>query len=127
LDLTWKYSDEHRPSAPVLKASVREFTVELQIDTGFSGGILLPFQTFQSIGLASRLSPESFAAVLPDARRVPVYTAVSDVTIGSLKLSSRIHSSPLLNKRLIGREALRSMVARLDGPKETLTVLKGSQ
>ncbi len=125
MDLTWRYSSEHRPSAPIIKASIGGFSVELLVDTGFSGGILLPFPLFQSLGLASRLVPESYSAVLPDSRRVTTYTAVSDVTIDSARISSRIHSSPSLDMRLVGRETLMTVVAVLDGPKETLTVSLG--
>lgn len=109
----------------MVKATIGAFTMELAVDTGFSGGVLLPFAVFQSLGLTSRLVPESYAAVLPDSRRIVVYTALSDVTIDSVRISTRVHSSPHLHGRLLGREALRTMVANLDGPKETLTLSLG--
>ncbi len=108
-----------------MKASIGAFSLELLVDTGFSGGILLPFQLFQALGLMSRLVPESFTAVLPDSRRVAVYTAVSDVTIESVLISTRVHSAPSLDRRLVGRETLRTMIVTLDGPKETLTLSIG--
>jgi clan AA aspartic protease len=122
LDLTWKYSDEHRPSAPVVAATIGAFSMELLVDTGFSGGVLLPFPLFQSLGLMRRLVPEGYSAVLPDSRRLIVYTALSEVKIGSLRASTRVHSAPSLDRRLLGREALKAMVATLDGPEETLTL-----
>jgi len=122
LDLTWKYGADHRPSAPVVKATIGAFSMELLVDTGFSGGILLPFPIFQSLGLANRLLPETYTAVLPDSRRLLAYTALSDVTIGFVRVSALVHSSPSLERRLLGREALKAMVANLDGPKETLTL-----
>ena len=121
MDLTWSYSKAHKPSAPVVRAAIGNLSVELVVDSGFSGGVLLPFPHFQALGLMSRLVPEDFAAVLPDRRKVEAYTAMAQVTMGKASFSTLVHASPMIDKSLLGREALKAMDAKLDGPNEALT------
>ena len=94
------------------------FPIELTVDTGFAGGIIIPFPLFQSLALLSALTPDTYHAVMPDSRRVRLYTAKVEVTLGSKRLFVDVHSSPLVEKKLIGRSFLRSFVATLDGKKE---------
>jgi clan AA aspartic protease len=120
LDQSWKYSREYTPPAPVVTIELAGFSLELAVDTGFAGGILIPFPLFQSLALLSALTPDTYHAVMPDSRRVRLYTARVEVTLGSTKLLVDVHSSPLVEKKLIGRSFLRSFVAMLDGKKERL-------
>lgn len=120
MDWTWKYSLERTPPAPVVKFDLAGFPIELTVDTGFAGGILIPFSLFRSLALLSALTPDLYHAVMPDSRRIRLYTARAEVSMGSAKFSADVHSSPLLEKRLIGRSFLRSFVALLDGEKEKL-------
>ena len=118
MDQSWKYSREHTPPAPVVMVELAGFPIELEVDTGFAGGILIPFPLFQSLTLLSALSPDTYHAVMPDSRRVRLYTARAEVSLGSAKLFVDVHSSPLVEKKLIGRSFLQSFVAVLDGKKE---------
>lgn len=96
------------------------YPLELSLDTGFAGGILIPFPLFQSLGLLSALTPDEYRLVLPDSRRLPLYTAKEDVLVGGETFGVEIHSTPLVNRRIAGRSFLRQFVATLDGPGEEL-------
>ena len=126
LDQSWKYNREQKPPAPTIELAFGGLRLELTIDTGFGGAILIPFPLFQSLGLLSVLTPDNYHAVMPDARRVRLYTARAEVSLGKSKLQADIHSSSLVDKSLIGRAFLHSFVCVLDGPKEELR-LHGNQ
>jgi predicted aspartyl protease len=122
LDQSWNYNREHIPPAPIVELGLAGFPVELTIDTGFGGGILIPFSLFQSLSLLNALIPDSYHAIMPDSRRVRLYTARAEVNIGSTKLLVDIHSSPLVERKLAGRSFLKSFITVLDGKREKLTL-----
>jgi len=120
LDLSWKYSIRHSPPAPVMEARLGGFELELVVDTGFAGGVLIPFPLFESLGLLSTLSADSYRAVLPDSRRLRLFTAKEEVTVGKEKMVVEVHATPSIDRKLVGRSFLRSFVAVLDGGGEEL-------
>lgn len=120
MEQSWKYNREQKPPAPTIELALGGLQLELTVDTGFGGGILIPFPLFQSLGLLSVLTPDNYHAVMPDSRRVRLYTARTEVSLGKSRLLSDIHSSALVDRSLIGRAFLRSFVCVLDGPKEEL-------
>ena len=122
MDLSWKYSTRYSPSAPVIRLELEGVPIECLVDTGFSGGLLIPFSLFESLGLLTRLSPHSYNAVMPDSRKFPLYTSGGEVSIGEAKTSTEVHSSPALDRKLVGRALLCAFVARLDGRKEELSL-----
>ena len=95
-------------------------TLECVIDTGFSGGLLVPLPTFESLGLFSSLAQDEYIAVMPDSRRVVLYTAREVVTAGSSRVSTLVHAAPTLDRKLAGRAFLQSFVTTLDGPREVV-------
>jgi clan AA aspartic protease len=123
LDYSWKYSKEQEPPAPVLELSLQGISLELSVDTGFGGGVLIPFSFFQSLGLLSSLTPDSYHAIMPDSRRVLLYTARTEIQVRKIKLTADIHSSPLVNRKLAGRAFLKSFTAVLDGRKEEMRII----
>ena len=96
--------------------------IECAVDTGFSGGILIPYSLFESLGLLSRLSPNSYNAVMPDSRRFPLYTSRGEILLGKIRIPSEVHASPSIDKKLVGRAFLRGLVVKLDGRKEGLSL-----
>jgi predicted aspartyl protease len=96
--------------------------MELTLDTGFGGGILIPFTLFQSIGLLNALSLDSYYAVMPDFRRTVLYTAKAKVTVGTTSILAEVHSSPIIERRLLGRSFLRSFVTVLHGRKQEMKI-----
>lgn len=108
----------------MISLELEKMPIECLVDTGFAGGLLVPFSLFQSLGLLSRLLPHSYNAVMPDTRKFPLYTSKGEISLGELKISSEVHSSPSLDKKLVGRSFLRTFVTRLDGRKEELSLGK---
>lgn len=122
LDLTWKYNPNYSPSAPVIRLELAGTPVDCLVDTGFSGSLLIPFPLFESLGFLSKLSPDTYNAVMPDLRKFPIYTTKEEVAVGSLRMPMEVHSSPALDKRLVGRRLLKAFVAKLDGRGEVLSL-----
>lgn len=123
MDQSWKYSSEQKPAIPVIELRLGGFPLRLTVDTGFGGGILIPLPLFQSLGLLSFQSPDSYFAVMPDSRRVKLYTSRAEVTIDSASsFVVDIHSSAFLEKKIVGRSFLKSFVLMLDGRKGELRI-----
>jgi len=72
----------------VIEARLGGFDLELVVDTGFAGGVLIPFPLFESLGLLRALSPDSYRAVLPDSRRLRLFTAKEEVAVERRRWSS---------------------------------------
>ena len=125
MELSWKYNQRRDPHVPVLELMLEGLSVELAVDTGFDGDVLVPFSLFKSLGLLSALSQDEFSLLLPDSRRLPLYSARCEVKLGNDRFESRVHSSPAVEKRVVGRGFLRSFVASLDGRREELTLERG--
>ena len=123
-----KYSRDYKPSAPRIRATLftrlGEYKLELIVDTGFSGGILIPYQLYSKLGLALFEVPDRYYGVLPIGVQIPLHTALAEVNIGNLRFKTHIHSHPLLNKKLIGRELLNQMKILLNGPMEELEIIE---
>ncbi len=122
MDQTWKYSTRFSPSAPVVSVELAGMMLECVVDTGFSGGIIIPFSTFQSLGLLAELDPEEYLVVMPDSRRVALYTASEEVKAGSWRVRTLVHAAPSRGRTLVGRRFLESFVTTLDGPSATLSL-----
>ena len=118
----WKYSKRFSPSAPVISVELAGMTLECVVDTGFSGGLLIPLSTFESLGLFSHLVPEEYLVVMPDSRKMALYTASEEVTTASSRVRALVHAAPTLDRKLVGRSFLLSFVATLDGPREVISI-----
>ena len=108
----------------MLDLSLEEFPLELAMDTGFDGSVLIPFPLFRSLGLLSAISGDQASLVLPDSRRLPLYTSVCRATLGGSRFETAVHSSPEVDKKVVGREFLRMYVATLEGRAEELTLAR---
>lgn len=126
LDQKWQYNDGYAPPAPVFELQVQGAELECLVDTGFSGGVLIPFPTFESLGLLVALSRDEFSAVMPDGRRLPLFTSKATVRIGSVAMETDVHSSPALDRSFVGRGFLQSLVTVLDGPGSVVSVSTGA-
>ena len=54
MDQTWKYSTIFNLSAPVISVELAGATLECFVDTGFSGGLMIPLSTSESLGLMGK-------------------------------------------------------------------------
>jgi predicted aspartyl protease len=107
---------------PVVEVNLLALSLECLLDTGFAGGIVIPFPTFESLGLLARVSSVEYHVVLPDSRTLPLFTARRSVRLGSVEVDADIHSSPSLNRTLAGRNLLENFVSTLDGQKKTVSI-----
>ncbi|RLG87457.1 MAG: hypothetical protein DRO15_04900 [Thermoprotei archaeon] len=124
----FKYSKDHKPSAPIIKALIitargRKYELELLVDIGFSGGILIPYNLYEELKLALFEVPEKYYGILPIGVPITLHTALAKVVIDGLEFKIHIHSHPLINKKLAGRELLNKMKILLNGPMEELELL----
>ena len=122
MDQTWKYSKRFSPSAPVISVGLAGMTLECVVDTGFSGGLLIPLSTFESLGLLSSLVPEEYLAVMPDSRKMELCTASEEVTVGSSRVRTLVHAAASLDRKLVGRGFLQTFLTTLDGPHEAVSI-----
>ncbi len=106
----------------MLRVELLDSTIECIVDSGFAGGILVPFSTFESLGFLSNMSKEEFSAVRPDMRSFPLFTSRGRAKIGPMEIDVDVHSSPALSRSLVGRQFLKNLRAELDGPRRTLTI-----
>ena len=102
----------------MIRVELAGMTLECVVDAGFSGGVLIPFPTFKSLRLMSRVLPDEYQAMMPDSTRVPVYTTKAQVTAGISRILTLVHASPILERTLVGRAFLGCFVTTPDGPDE---------
>lgn len=118
----WKYDSTLKPPAPTIGVEVGGERVELIVDTGFSGEVLIPFRLFEHIGLTSFLVPYEYSALMPDSRRIKLYTASATLTLGSKRYAVKVHSSQHIDRRIVGRGFLNRFVSILNGPRKELAI-----
>jgi predicted aspartyl protease len=106
----------------VLTLSVEGFSIEAAVDTGFDGGVLIPFPLFSSLGLMKTLSEDEFHLGLPDSRKVSLYSSRRVIRVGGMDVEAYIHSSSEVRRKVVGRELLGPFTTTLDGRKEELTL-----
>ncbi len=125
--MKFKYSDQYSPPAPVLHVGIETLNgirhdLELVIDTGFSGGVLLPMETYLELGLSKWEVEDVYYGILPTGRNISLYTAISYIIVGKYRFLIHVHTSPLINKSLAGRELLNRLRLILDGPNKTVYI-----
>jgi len=106
----------------VISVGLAGMTLECVVDTGFSGGLLIPLSTFESLGLLSSLVPEEYLAVMPDSRKMELCTASEEVTVGSSRVRTLVHAAASLDRKLVGRGFLQTFLTTLDGPHEAVSI-----
>lgn len=126
MELKWRYSRRRDPPVPVMELTLERFPVEVAVDTGFDGEVLIPFPLFSSLGFLSALSQDEYSLLLPDSRRLGLYSARCRVEMGDESFETAVHSSPEVEKKLVGRAFLRAFVASLDGGAEELAIRRAT-
>lgn len=124
------YSKNHKPPAPIIRARIqarKARDLELLVDTGFGGGVLIPFHLYEDLGLTLFEVPDKYYGILPTGIPITLHTATANIAIGKLSLKTHIHSHPLIEKQLAGRKLINKLKLLLDGPKEELEILTPRQ
>jgi len=83
---------------------------------------MIPLSPFESLGLLAELVPEEYLVVMPDSRRLALYTASAEATVGSSRVRTLVHAAPTLERKLVGRAFLEPFVVTLDGPREAVSL-----
>ncbi len=98
----------------------------VQIDTGFSGEILVPYALFEMLALSRWRLPEVIQATTVTGQTLHLYEAYADVLIPQLNTQYRVTVQTFEgNTRfLIGRGFLRRLRVLLDGPNARTCVLE---
>ncbi len=122
----FKYSEKHSPPAPIIKVGIKTlrhgiYETELLIDTGFSGGILLPFTLYEKLGLTLAEVQDRYYGILPIGVPITLHTAQAKIAINdTVEFETYIHSHPLINKKLAGRQLINKLKILLNGPRKKL-------
>jgi len=101
-------------------SSGKRLSVELVIDTGFQGGVLIPLRTYLDLGLNLHEEPKAIARTAVGGE---VELRVSRVVlkVGSASIVCRAHTTLGVRRSLLGREALKEL-GLLYRPPNTLRV-----
>ncbi len=125
----WSYKQNKSPY-PIIKCTLVNLIgeeirdIELPIDTGFSGSILVPRTIFEHFKIAE-LPPDCRRIYSTLAGEIVMRVARGYVVINDVKLEVFIET-PLFGygKLLMGREVLNKLSVVLDGPKETCCLVR---
>jgi len=126
--LKYKYDENIKPPMPKIVAKIwtpkmGDFELELMVDTGFSGEVLIPYHLYDELKLTLLEVPDKYFGILPVGIPIILHTALTEVSIGELKFKVHVHSHPLISKRLAGRKLLNQLKILLNGPKKELEIL----
>jgi len=94
--------------------------IELIVDTGFQGGVLIPLRTYLSLGLNLHEEPKVIAKSAVGGE-VELRVSRVMVKIGNTNVSCRAYTALNVRKSLLGREVLKEL-GLLYNPPETLKV-----
>lgn len=126
--MKFKYDESLKPSIPKIKIKiwtprVRDYELELMVDTGFSGGVLIPYRLYNELKLTLIEEQNKYLGILPVGIPIVLHTALTEARIRNFTFEIHVHSNPLIDKKLAGRELLNSMKILLNGPKKELEIL----
>ena len=122
------YSREREPPIPVLDIKIFSpfsgdfIEVTAFIDTGFDGGILIPFNLFEKLQLNLVEEPYPAQGVFPTGLTTSLHEALVKVETCNMRFTVHAYSTPFINKKLVGRELLNKLILTLNGPKKELEI-----
>ncbi len=124
------YSMGEEPPVPVLTLRVyspggdKNLVLTFRVDTGFAGGITLPYDIYLRLGLTLAEEPYPVIGRFVTGSTVKLYRAYTKVELeGKTVFYVYAYSSPYITKKLIGREFLNKLMLLLNGPQKTLEIL----
>ncbi|RLE62313.1 MAG: hypothetical protein DRJ47_10870 [Thermoprotei archaeon] len=122
------YSKERRPPIPVLEIKIYSpikngyAKIVAYVDTGFDGGILIPFSLYENLGLTLVEEPHLSHGVFPSGSIIKLHTAVTEIEMAGFKMNTHVYSSPFIHRKLVGREVLNNLILLLNGPQRELEI-----
>ncbi|MCD6488424.1 MAG: clan AA aspartic protease [Desulfurococcales archaeon] len=97
---------------PMIKTTIqdplgnKEVEIELVVDTGFQGGILLPLHTYISLGLNLFEEPKIVGRTAI-GNRIELRVSKALIKINNLKIMCSAYTTLGVRKALLGREVLK--------------------
>jgi len=98
---------------PIIKATLKNplgfksVEMEFIVDTGFQGGVLIPFRTYIDLGLNLFEEPKAIAHTAT-GNRIELRTSKVLIEIGRLSILCTAYTALGVRRSLIGREVLRN-------------------
>jgi len=123
------YSTVEDPPAPVLVLKVYSpygdkcLTLSFKVDTGFAGGVLVPYSIYMKLELMLAEEPYPLLGRFATNETIKLYRALTKVELGDKVFQVYVYSSPFIRRKLVGREVLNKLKVLLNGPQQTLEVL----
>ena len=101
---------------------LRGIDVTARVDTGFDGGVLLPLETYLRLGLQEFEESSDLVGRTAQGTAVKLRESRGVVTLQGEQFASRVFTTPLLLKPLLGLDLLKHWRAIFDGPSGELLV-----
>jgi len=124
------YSVNEEPPIPVLTLKVyspsgdKNIVLTFKVDTGFAGGIILPYDIYAKLELTIAEEPYPLIGRFATGSAIKLYRAYTKVELEERAVFHvYAYSSPYIAKKLIGREFLNKLKLLLNGPQKTLEIL----
>ena len=127
------YSTAEDSPAPVLVLKVyspygnKSLTLTFKVDTGFAGGILVPYDIYLQLELMLAEEPYPLIGRFATGNTIKLYRALTKIELEDRALYAYVYSSPYIRKKIVGREVLNKLVILLNGPQQVLEVLDSSR
>ncbi|RLE72446.1 MAG: hypothetical protein DRJ37_02810 [Thermoprotei archaeon] len=124
------YSIDEEPPIPILTLKIysprgdKNIVLAFKVDTGFAGGIMLPYDVYTELELTLAEEPYPLIGRFATGSTIKLYRAYTKVELEkSIKFHVYAYSSPYISKKLVGRELLNKLKLLLNGPQKTLEIL----
>ncbi len=95
---------------------LRSLDLTVRVDTGFDGGLLLPFDSYLELGLQGFEESSELVGRTAGGIAVRLRESRGVVTLQGERFASRVFTTPLLLRPLLGLELLKLWNAVFDGP-----------
>lgn len=120
---------KYRNGLPALRLKLMNYMgetkeTELVVDTGFSGGVLLPWEEYEFF-LCGELPRSLWRSYLTLVGRVPMRTARAIAIVEEVNARFEVYvETPLYGrgKKLLGREVINKLTLLLEGPESTCCI-----
>ncbi len=111
----------HARSEPVIKLDVGSMSIEVLVDTGFGGSLMIPSQIANRLGLKFE-GPEEFETATGEVVLADACSVEIDWLGGTRRIS--VVTSPKVSEALLGGHMLNDCRLTIDYGHHTVTIVK---
>ncbi len=108
------FRDKERNYEPIIKATIinpinkKSAEIEMVIDTGFQGGVLIPLKTYAELGLYLLEEPK-IMGITATGTRIELRRAKAILEINGHTIDCTIYTTIGVTRSLLGREVLKTL------------------